>query len=86
MSNAIKLAPLTTPEEALRTIPMPRLVRSTNISPVLSPSDAPIPQLVRSTNTPPPSSPLHMPPILTRSDERRRVTLEEIESAAKKLW
>ncbi len=92
MSNAIKLAPLLTPEEALRialTATRPRLVRSTNGFPPLSPSDVPIPQLMRSTNTPvrtpTPRSPLQMPP-LTRADERRRVTPEEIEAAAKKLW
>jgi hypothetical protein len=84
----MKLAPLMTPEEALRLIGIPRLIRSTNASILLSPSEVPVPRLIRSTNTltPTPRSPIEVPPQLTREDERRRVTAEEIESIAKKLW
>jgi hypothetical protein len=113
MSNAMKLAPLLTPEEATRLAalarlarppmlsplaagnpppPRPRLVRSTNGLHPLSPSEIPIPVLVRSTNTPvrtpTPRTPAEAPPplVLTREDERRRVTREEIEAFARRLW
>ncbi len=92
MSNAIKLAPLLTPEEALRiaSMPRPRLMRSTNGYLPLTPSDIPIPRLMRATNTPvvtpSPRTPSELPPVLTRADERRRVTPEEIEEAARRLW
>jgi hypothetical protein len=69
----------------------PNLVRSTNGLAPLSPSEIPIPVLVRSTNmpvqTPSPNPTTEAPPlVLTREDERRRVTRKEIESLARFLW
>jgi hypothetical protein len=79
------------PLEAVERIPPPpRLVRSTNGLAPLSPADVPIPALLRSTNvpvrTPTPRAVAQLPPVLVRADERRRVTAQEIEALAKKLW
>jgi hypothetical protein len=96
MSNNTELAPLD-----FSGIPPPsRLKRAQNMDELYRPEPEPIgppPRLLRSTNshevrafpviwTPMPARQAEEPPRLTREDERRRVTPEEIEAAARKLW
>jgi len=94
MSNAPNIAPL----DFSGLGPIPVLVRSQNNDPLYRPEPDPIgapPRLIRSTNlheaqtlpqiwTPPPARQAEEPPRLTR--ETGRVTLENIQSVARRLF
>lgn len=91
MSNSVaKLAPLMPCQEIVRSIaPLmtveeirlerPHLSRSTN-------STEQTRVAISGLNTPSPLSPVEVPPALTREDEKRRITSDEIAEIARKLW
>lgn len=77
MSNTPKLAPLMTYQEIM--LERPRLIRSTNSTEHT--------RAALNYNTPSPlTSPKLLIPVLTRENERRQLTAEEIAEIAKKLW